>query len=263
MDKKKVFTEKKLKNNSNSTEISKETFKRLEIILVVIYGTLITLILVTLTAQSVGPDTNTSASSIEIIALFLMGVFMVEECCNVIVVNSIKPYDSTGRFTVDVLAASIFYFTFVAIDNSRMIFIYFLGIIHFLNFLWALSLLKSTTVGPKVSEYFKLTLWTNVSAFVGCIVIIILSRIFKAEFWFETTLICYLIVYALLLFLPSIILNFRQISSLRVTDIEEKDPFISGPILTKMVFYILLFAVYMLKAIIGAVISFFRDITGK
>ncbi|MFC2146346.1 hypothetical protein ACFLRT_03190 [Acidobacteriota bacterium] len=265
MAEKKISNSKKSLKVLHSSENSKEAYKRLEIIPEVIYATLIALILFTLANQSVGPLANKPVFSIKFIALFLMGVFMVEECCNVILVNSIKPYGSSNRFTVDVLIASLFFFAFTAINNNRMVFVYFLAINHLLNFLWALSLQRSEMIESILSEYLKLTIWTNAVTFVVCTIIIILSRFFKAEFWFETTLICYLVVYVLLLFLPSIIFNFRLISLKQDTNEKGRDyPALGpGPILTKVTIYIILFVVHILKAIIEAVISFFRDLFEK
>jgi hypothetical protein len=265
MAEKKISNSKKSLKVPHSSENSNEAYKRLEIILEVIYATLIALILFTLANQSVGPLAEKPVFSIKFIALLLMGVFMVEECCNVIIVNSIKPYGSSNRFTVDVLIASLFFFTFTSINSDRMVFVYFLTINHLLNFLWALSLLKNEMIESILSEYLKLTIWTNIVTFVVCTIIIILSRFFKTEFWFETTLICYLVVYVLLLFLPSIIFNFRLILIRQYTNENGRDyPTLGpGPILTKITIYIILFVVYILKAIIDAVISFFRDLFGK
>lgn len=265
MAEKKTSNSKRSFSVSHSSENSKEAYKRLEIILEVIYATLIALILLTLANQSVGTLAKKPVFCIKFIALLLMGVFMVEECCNVILVNSIKPYGSSNRFTVDVLIASLFFFTFTAINNNRIVFIYFLTINHLLNFLWALSLLRSEMIESTLSQYLKLAIWTNVATFVVCTIIIILSRFFKVEFWFETVLICYLVVYVLLLFLPSIIFNFRLISLKQDTNEKGGDyPTLGpGPILTKVTIYIILFVVHILKAIIVAVISFFIDVFEK
>lgn len=275
--------EKKPSKEEKSDTASKPEgiYSRLEIVLNVIYGILIPIVMVTLAEQTVGPTEKLSDFSIELVALFLMGLYMVEECCNVILINSIKPYSSADRFTADILTAILFYFTFTAIDNNRIVFIYFLTAIHFLNFIWALTLLMSEMDFPKLPDYLKLTVWTNALACLSCAIIVALSLIFKAEFWFETIVICYFMVYLLLIFSPTIIMKYRRISLPQKSNSEEVNSFIRGswPILTNLVFYAILFVFgYILKRIgkafweaivlIGkatweAVTSYFKDLFGR
>ena len=72
---------------SNSSENSKESFKRLEIILCVIYATLITLILLTLADQSVGPHAKKHVFSIKFISLFLIGAIAARIVLNFIILE--------------------------------------------------------------------------------------------------------------------------------------------------------------------------------
>jgi hypothetical protein len=299
---KKSSIEKKSKKVSESKGNQQEVFKRLEIILVVIYGTLITLIVMTLTEKMVSVMTIGAFFSIKCIALLLMGIFMIEECCNVILVNSIESYRSTDRFAVDVLIACLYFIIFRSIDSDREFFIDLLTIIHFLNALWAFSLLKWESLMLRLSHYLKLSVWTNTVMFFGCLGIAVLSRVNQVVFCFEAILVSYLALYSLLLFLPSVIIKFIAISSGSSTDQDNQDntsndnkdskeneettevndnvagtddkegihgrlenslSLETGAILTKLVVYAMMFVLHILNALWNAVKTFFDDLLRK
>lgn len=244
-----------------------EPFKGLGGILDIIYGALVSFFIYTVGDKYFSlPENSSSFLYTQSIALILITIFMIEDYCSVKLINSIKGYGSTDRFSLDVVIAFLFFFTFQAINYKRTEFIYFIGLIHLFRSFWAFFLRYRKLIGGKYIDYLKLISRPNFILFSICFILAILNKVSKSVTGFDTLLKYYLISYFVILFFFVVIIKFKDIVKVWWTGKKKDVSFRKeiGPILSKFTIFILIFIIILLKTIISffihmakAIISFF------
>lgn len=241
----------------------KEPFKGLGSILDIMYGVLVPFFMYTISNKYFAHTGNISSFfSIQSIALISVLIFTIEDYTSVKIINGIRDYGSTDRFSLDMAIAFLFFFTFQAINYGKIEFLYFIGLIHFFRFFWGAILMFRKLVGMEFYDFLKLISWPNCILFSVCATLVILNQTLLKGLSFENSLKYYLIAYFAILFLFVVIIKFKDIVKAWLEGSKKNIPIRKevGPILSKFTILIIMLLIIIVKAIINSLFHLVKDI---